>query len=195
MTYVWAFLVLAGLAVMAVNSSPDEITRTLLAQARSGLQASFDLLAVVVLWLGISRIAEKAGLLPALARLVVPLLRRLFPTLPPDHPALAPMAINLTANFLGLGNAATPFGLQAMKELGKTNPVPGRITPAMTTFLVLNSACVTAVPATAIVLRAAMGASHPAAIAFPAALASLAAATTVVIADALCRHFPPRRRP
>lgn len=186
---VWAFLMLAGIVAMAFGGSPDRITTTLLTQARHGIEASFDLLAVVILWLGISRIAERAGLLPAVARFLSPLLRRLFPSLPADHPALAPIAINLTANFLGLNNAATPFGLQAMRELGKTSPDPGRITPAMTTFLVLNSACVTAIPATAIALRAATGAAEPAAIAFPATLASLAASTAVVTLDVLWRHL------
>lgn len=186
---VWAFLMLAGIVAMAFGGSPDRITTTLLTQARHGIEASFDLLAVVILWLGISRIAERAGLLPAVARFLSPLLRRLFPSLPADHPALAPIAINLTANFLGLSNAATPFGLQAMRELGKTSPDPGRITPAMTTFLVLNSACVTAIPATAIALRAATGAAEPAAIAFPATLASLAASTAVVILDVLWRRL------
>ncbi|MBE3578064.1 MAG: spore maturation protein [Limnochordales bacterium] len=189
MALVWAFLMLAGIAAMALGGSPDRITTTLITQAKSGLQATFDLLAVVILWLGISRIAERTGLLTGVARLLSPLLRRLFPGLPQDHPALAPIAINLTANFLGLSNAATPFGLQAMRELGKSSPTPGRITPAMTTFLVLNSACVTAIPATAIALRAATGAAQPAAIAFPAALASLAATATVLTIDILWRRL------
>jgi spore maturation protein A len=96
----------------------------------------------MALWLGVMRLAERAGLVQRLARGLCPVMRRLFPSVPNDHPAMGSMLINMAANMLGLGNAATPLGLHAMRDLEKLNPHPGTTTNAMCTFLAINTSSV-----------------------------------------------------
>src|SRR5690606_24826832 len=163
-------------------------TTAIFEQAANGLAVALNLLALIAVWFGLSRIAERAGLLAMTARLFAPLLRPLFPGVPRHHPSLTAMAMNIAANFLGLANAATPFGLRAMKELQALNPRPDTVTPAMITFLALNSACATLLPATAIALRAQAGAPQPALIIVPAALASGAAMVFVLLVDRWLRR-------
>src|SRR5690606_23049654 len=109
---------------------------------------------IMALFLGLMKIVEEAGGLRVIARLMKPLMIRLFPDVPPEHPAMGAIIMNLSANFLGLGNAATPFGIKAMEELNKLNPVKGTATNAMVLFLVINTAGVTLLPTSVIALRA-----------------------------------------
>lgn len=185
---VWAAMILTGILFAALNGDIGVVTTVLFEQAAAGLTVGINLLAVIALWFGISRIAEKAGVLPALARWLTPLLRPLFPDVPKGHPALTSVALNITANLLGLANAATPFGLKAMEQLQELNDEPGAASPAMITFFALNSACATLLPATAIALRAQAGADDPAIIIVPAALASCVAAAGILLVDAFVRR-------
>ncbi|MBO8142804.1 MAG: spore maturation protein [Firmicutes bacterium] len=180
---VWASMILCGIAFAVARGDAGMITATIFGQAANGLAAALNLLAIIAVWFGLSRIAERSGLLAGLARAIAPLLRPLFPELPKGHPAFSAMAMNLAANVLGLANAATPFGLQAMKQLQELNPRPDTATPAMITFLALNSACATILPATAIALRAQAGAADPNLIIVPAALSSGAAMVGVILID------------
>ena len=116
----------------------------------------------MALWLGVMKIAEQAGLISIIAKVVKPITKFLFPDVPQDHPAIGSIIMNISANMLGLGNAATPFGLKAMEELDKINPEKGTATNAMCTFLAINTAGLTLIPATAIAIRAASGSSDPA---------------------------------
>jgi spore maturation protein A len=143
--------------------------------AGTAVQIAFGLIGIMALWLGVMRVAEQAGLIARLARAVRPITGRLFPGVPEDHPAVGSMIMNISANLLGLGNAATPFGLKAMEELERLNPKPGVATDAMVTFLALNTSCVTLIPATAIAVRAATGSADPAIIISTTFLASLTA--------------------
>lgn len=158
---VWVLLMVVGVAVASVSGHVQEITQSLFGQARDALMLGIDLAAIVAFWFGISRVAEQAGLMEALARLLSPLLRRFFPEIPEDSPVLGSMTMNIAANALGLGNAATPFGLKAMKELRQLEPAAEAATPMMVTFLALNSACPNLIPANIIALRAAAGSSNP----------------------------------
>ncbi|HEY8418018.1 MAG TPA: nucleoside recognition domain-containing protein [Limnochordales bacterium] len=185
---IWAAMILAGIAFAALNGDIGLVTTTIFAQAAQGLTVALNLLALLTVWFGLSRIAEQAGLLDGLARLLAPLLRPLFPDLPRGHPSLSAIAMNIAANVLGLANAATPFGLKAMQEMQALNPHPDTVTPAMITFLVLNSACATLLPATAVALRAQAGAAEPALIIGPAALASGAAMVFVLLVDIYLRR-------
>jgi len=191
----WAAMILASIVFAALQGDIGVVTTALFAQAANGLAVALNLLAIITVWFGISRIAARAGLLDAVARVIAPLLRPLFPGVPPGHPSLTAVALNLAANVLGLANAATPFGLAAMKELQRLNPRPDTVTPAMITFLALNSACATLLPATAIALRAQAGASDPAIIIAPAAIASGAAMVFVLLVDRWLRPHAPRREP
>lgn len=137
------------------------VTQAALDYANTAVEISLGLIGIMALWLGIMKIAEEAGLIRVLTRMLTPLTKRLFPEVPPDHPAVGAMIMNIAANMLGLNNAATPMGLKAMEELNKLNPKLGTATNAMCTFLVINTSGLTLIPATAIAVRAAAGSSNP----------------------------------
>lgn len=152
-----------------------KVTNAAFEIAGVAVEIAIGLIGIMALWLGVMKVAEAAGLIAHLARLVRPITLRLFPDVPADHPAVGSMIMNISANMLGLGNAATPFGLKAMEELEKLNPKSGVATDAMVTFLALNTSCITLIPATAIAVRAAAGSSDPAFIIGTSFLASLTA--------------------
>lgn len=133
----------------------------ILRYARIAVELAIGLIGIMALWLGIMRIAEQSGLITKLASVLKPLTTRLFPDVPADHPAMGAMIMNISANMLGLANAATPLGLKAMEELNKLNRKLGTATDAMCTFLVINTSNVQLIPATVIAIRAATGSSNP----------------------------------
>src|SRR5436190_229489 len=135
----------------------------------------------MALWLGVMRLAERAGLVQKIARALRPIMRRLFPDVPGEHPAMGAMLMNMAANMLGLGNAATPLGLRAMRDLESLNPHPGTATNAMCTFLAINTASVQLIPTTAIAILVAAGSTRPTAIVGTALLATLCAATIALV--------------
>ena len=137
------------------------VTQAALDYAATAVTIALGLIGIMALWLGVMKVAEEAGLIRSLTRLLRPLTKALFPDVPPDHPAVGAMIMNIAANMLGLSNAATPFGLKAMEELNKLNPKLGTATNAMCTFLVINTAGLVLIPATAIAVRAAAGSANP----------------------------------
>jgi spore maturation protein SpmA len=139
-----------------------EVTNSAIDYASTAVKIAIGLIGIMALWLGLMKIAEQAGLIGIIARAVRPITKFLFPDVPQDHPAIGSMIMNISANMLGLGNAATPFGLKAMEELDSINPEKGTATNAMCTFLAINTAGFTLIPATAIAVRAAAGSSDPA---------------------------------
>ncbi|HVN75521.1 MAG TPA: nucleoside recognition domain-containing protein, partial [Thermoanaerobaculaceae bacterium] len=168
----------------------DAVTKAAFDSARGAVELALGLIGVMALWLGVMRIAEEGGLVRALARLLRPLARRLFPEVPPDHPALLAILLNVSASWLGLGNAATPLGLKAMDELQKLNPTPDTASDAMVTFLALNTSSVTLVPATIIAVRATLGSSNPTEIVAPTIIASACATVVAVGAAKLLQRLP-----
>lgn len=151
--------------------------------AGSAVTLAIGLIGVMALFLGLMKIAEKAGLLGVFAKLLRPLMVRLFPEIPQNHPAMGAMIMNLSANALGLGNAATPFGIKAMQELNKLNPLKGTATDPMILFLAINTSSVTLLPTGIIALRAAAGSNDPAGI-LPTTLFATLLSTTVAIVSA-----------
>ncbi len=139
-----------------------DITNAALDYAGTAVNIAIGLIGIMALWLGVMKVAEEAGLIALIAKWLKPVMKRLFPDVPSDHPAMGSMIMNISANMLGLGNAATPFGLKAMEELDKLNPEKGTATNSMVTFLAINTAGLTLIPATAIAVRAAAGSSDPA---------------------------------
>jgi spore maturation protein A len=135
----------------------------------------------MALWLGVMKIAEQAGLIARLGTMLRPLMTRLFPDVPADHPAMGAMIMNISANMLGLSNAATPFGLKAMEELSTLSRKPGVATDAMCTFLVINTSNVQLIPATVIAIRAAAGSANPTEILGPAIVATTCSTVIGVI--------------
>lgn len=189
-----AFLTAAWkqLAADAVESTPmDALSAAMVDSAGGAVELAIGLVGVMALFLGLMKIAEEGGLLTILARVIRPLMVRLFPDVPAEHPAMGAMILNLSANLLGLGNAATPFGIRAMQELDRLNPVKGTATDAMVLFLAINTSSITLLPTGVIALRAAAGSADPAGI-LPTTLFATVCSTIVAIIAALSyRHFFP----
>jgi spore maturation protein A len=137
------------------------VTQAALDYASTAVTIAIGLIGIMALWLGVMKVAEEAGLLKVVTRLLTPVTRQLFPDIPSDHPAVSAMIMNIAANMLGLSNAATPLGLKAMEELNKLNPKLGTATNAMVTFLAINTGGLILIPATAIAVRAAAGSANP----------------------------------
>ena len=170
------------------------VTAAALDYAATAVNISIGLIGVMALWLGVMKVAEEAGLLKIITRLLGPLTRRLFPDVPAGHPALAAMIMNIAANMLGLSNAATPMGLKAMEELNRLNPRLGTATNAMVTFLAINTGGLVLIPATAIAVRAAAGSANPGIIIGTSIIGSGCATIAGVAASRLLQRLPRYRR-
>ena len=167
-----------------------EVTNSAIDYAVKAVNIALGLVGIMALWLGIMKIAEQAGLISVIAKSVRPITKFLFPDVPHDHPAMGSMIMNISANMLGLGNAATPFGLKAMEELEKINPEKGTATNAMCTFLVINTAGLTLIPATAIAVRAASGSSDPAIIIGTSIFGASCATIVGILSAKILEKFP-----
>lgn len=177
-----AFLVAALAELGGGAGAMESLAKATLAAAEGAVPLALGLVGVMALFLGLMKVAEAGGLLTATARLLEPLLRRLFPEVPAGHPAMGAMVMNVAANVLGLGNAATPFGIRAMEHLESLNPHPGVATNAQVLFLAINTAGVTILPTSVIALRASQGAADPAAVLAPTLVATLVSAVVAVVA-------------
>ncbi len=192
---IWLGLIVVAVVVGAATGRLDAVTRAAFDSARTAVELAIGLVGVMALWLGVMRIAEEGGLVRGLARALRPLARRLFPDVPPDHPALMAIVLNVSASWLGLGNAATPLGLKAMDELQRINPVKDTASDAMVTFLALNTSSVTLVPATIIAVRVTLGSANPTEIVAPTVMASACATVVAVTAAKLLGRLPAFRTP
>jgi spore maturation protein SpmA len=165
LNYIWLGLIVCAVLIGGWNGQLKEVADKALEMANTAvITISFALIGVMALWLGIMRLAERAGLVALLARVLRPLMIRIFPEVPAEHPAMGSMLMNIAANLLGLGNAATPLGLRAMKDLESLNPRPGTATNAMCTFLAINTSGIQLIPVTAIAILAANHSTNPTAI-------------------------------
>ena len=169
----------------------QELAVGMIDSAAGAVTLALGLVGVMALFLGLMKIAEAGGLLTIIARLVRPLMVRLFPDVPADHPAMGAMIMNMSANALGLGNAATPFGIRAMQELDKLNPHKGVATDAMVLFLAINTSSVTLLPTGVIALRASVGSQDPAGILPTTLFATIVSTTVAIIAVKLYQRFSP----
>ena len=150
-----------------------EVVASVPESAEQAFKLALGFTGMMALWLGIMRIADESGLVQLFTRAIAPVLRYLFPEVPRNHPALGSMAANMVANMLGLNNAATPLGIKAMQDLDSLNAKKGTATDAMCMFLAINTSSLQIIPAGAIALLAAGGASDPTSIVFPAILATM----------------------
>ncbi len=203
LNYIWLGLVLAAVLIGGYHNLIGAPTGTLKEMTDSGfamtktavMEIALPLAGIMALWLGIMRLAEKAGLIQVLARTVRPVMRWLFPEVPADHPAMGSMLMNLAANFLGLNNAATPLGLRAMKDLETLNPRPGTATNAMCTFLAINTSSVQLLPVTAVAIMVVAGAKQPYAIIGTAILATTFSTIAGIASVKLLEKLPGYRLP
>ena len=170
--YIWGFLIGTGIIYSLLTGNINVINESILTNANKALELIFNLLPVIVLWTGILKIAELSGLLNKFASFLNPLLSKLFPDVPKDNKALGYISSNIAANMLGLGSAATPAGLKAMKELQEINSKKDTASAPMITFLVLNTAGVTIIPTTILALRTAYHSINPSEIILPAIIAT-----------------------
>ncbi|MDK2820215.1 MAG: spore maturation protein [Clostridia bacterium] len=191
---IWLLMLVAGIVVAGLNGNIEIVTRAALEAAQNAVTLSFELIGLMAMWLGLLKIAEEAGIVSLLAKILRPLTNYLFPEIPRNHPATGSIIMNLSANILGLGNAATPFGLKAMQEMQSLNKKPDEATPAMCTFLALNTGCFTLIPATIIGVRAAANSTDPAIVVGPTIIATGFSMIMAIIFDRLFRRIYNGRR-
>lgn len=190
LNYVWLALITLAVVIGAATGRLAEVTTGAFSMAETAvMRIALPLVGVMALWLGLMRVAERAGLVQALARALRPVMRRLFPEVPVDHPAMGSMVMNMAANMLGLANAATPLGLRAMRDLETLNPHPGTATNAMCTFLAINTSSIQLIPTTAIAILASQGAKDPTAIVGTALIATTCSTIAGVGAVKWMQHW------
>ncbi len=176
LNYIWLGLVLLAVLLGGITGRMKEVTEGAFTLAETAvMKIALPLIGIMALWLGIMRLAEQSGLIQILARALRPVMTRLFPDVPPEHPAMGSMLMNMAANMLGLANAATPLGLRAMRDLERLNPHPGTATNAMCTFLAINTSSIQLIPMTAVGILVAAKAREPYAIIGTAFLATICA--------------------
>jgi spore maturation protein A len=185
---IFYILIIGGIIVAAINGRIDVVTNSLVSSANSAVERVLGLVGIMTLWLGMARIAEESGLLEAMTRLIQPLIKLLFPSIPKGHPAMGSILMNICANMMGFGSAATPFGLKAMKELQKINDDKETASDAMCTFLAINTSSVTLVPATLIAMRAAAGSNNPTEIVGTTLFATTCSTLVAITLDSIFRR-------
>ncbi len=218
LNHIWFWMIIASLFIAGINDirnssnpvKPDtteevakaekkeslnektylgKVTSGAINAAELGVKIAIGLIGVMAMWLGIMKVAEEAGMIKKLGHLVRPITKRLFPSIPEDHPAIGSMIMNIAANMLGLSNAATPLGLKAMEELQKLNPEKDTASNDMITFLVINTSAITLIPASAIAIRASLGSASPQAIIVPAIMSATVATIVGLIVVKTLHHF------
>jgi spore maturation protein SpmA len=176
---IWLYLIVISILVAAYSGRMELVTKASFEAAKDAVMLALSLVGAMALWLGIMKVAEAAGLMKIICRAIRPLMIRLFPEIPSDHPAMSAMIMNIGANLLGLGNAATPMGIKAMTELDRLNKSKGTATNAMCLFLAINTSHIS-LPIGVIAVRAAAGATNPASILVPTLLATTCATIVAI---------------
>jgi len=192
LNHLWLGMLLVAVLVGGFTGHLKETADGAIESAKTAVTLALGLVGVMTLWLGIMRLAERAGLVSVLARAVRPLLRWLFPEVPADHPAMGSMVMNIAANVLGLNNAATPLGLRAMRDLETLNPSPGTATNAMCTFLAINTGSVQLISVNAIAVLAAAGSKNPTAIVGTTLVATFFSSVAGLVVVKVLERFSPR---
>jgi len=186
---IWLLLLVTGIIYAGVQGRIDVVTQSAISGAEGAVALCLKLIGVMCLWLGIMKIAELAGIVRIIARLLSPLICFLFPSVPKNHPAMGAIIMTLSANMLGMGNAVTPLGIKAMQALQELNPKKDIASDAMCTLLALCTAGFTLIPATIIAIRSAAGSVNPTEIVGATLMVSCMATVTVIIADRICRSI------
>jgi spore maturation protein A len=192
LNYIWFGLMAVAVLVAAFTGTADAVTKGAIDSAKTAVEISLGLIGIMTLWLGMMRVAEKAGLVSLLGRMLRPLSRLVFPEVPPDHPAIGAIVMSVAANMLGLANAATPLGIKAMEELQALNEDKETASNAMVMFTALNTTGVQLIPATMIGVLVAAGSTSPTAIIAPTLVATLAGLVAALVSARLLQRFFPR---
>lgn len=187
---IWSVLIISGFLIGAATGNVQNVTAAAINSAKMAVELAIGLMGVMAMWLGILRIAEESGLINIISRALKPAMILLFPEVPENHPAMGAMIMNISTNILGLGNAATPFGLKAMEELQRLNRYKDTATDSMVTFLAINTSSVTLIPASTIALLTAAGARNPAEIIGPSIIATTMSTLGAIIAAKTLQRLP-----
>lgn len=188
--YIWFGLIFLGLLVSIVTGNGEAISTTIVNSTESTVKLVISLVGIMCFWCGVMKVAEKSGLTEKIAKVMKPVLKLLFKDAAKDEKALGAIVMNLTANMMGLSNAATPFGIKAMEEMDRLNPEKGRASNDMALFLVMNAACIQLVPSTILSIRAACNSQNPGIIIVPAIISTFAATVVgIICCKVLQRYF------
>lgn len=188
--YIWFFFILAAIIIGGINGRIDAVVQSIVDSSKLAVEISISLIGVMAFWLGMMKIAEKSGIVLVISKLIKPITKKLFSDIPSEHPAIGHVAMNFTANALGVTNAATPIGIKAMSEMQKLNPSKKVATDAMCTFLAINTAGVQLVPASIIAVLAAAGAKNPTVIIGPTFISTLIALISAVTVVKILEKVP-----
>ncbi|MEH7111759.1 nucleoside recognition domain-containing protein [Neobacillus niacini] len=188
--YIWVFMTIIGFVFAMINGTLAEVNKAIFDGAKEAVTLCIGLISILVFWLGMMRIAEESGLLDKLSKLFRPLVKRLFPDVPSNHPAMGYILSNMIANMFGLGNAATPLGIKAMEELKHLNGGKNSASRSMVTFLAINTASITIIPTTVIAIRMNYNSASPTEIVVPTLIATIISMLGAVMID---RYFYKRR--
>lgn len=181
MNIIWGYLLLFSLIIGVINGKTAEITTTILESAEATIETCMKIFGTIAIWSGIMKIAEKSGVIEKLQNMSYPLVKIIFPDLNKKSKAVNSIALNMTANIIGLGNMATPVGIKAMKEMQNENENKTKLSKSMVMFLVLNMASIQLIPTTVIGLRTSYGSQNPVEIVIPVLIASLVSAIVGVL--------------
>ncbi len=194
MNIIWGNLILISLLIGILNGKAAELTTTILESSELAITTCIKIFGTIAVWSGIMKIAEKSGVMAKLQVLSYPIIKLLFPELKKNSPAIKSIALNITANIIGLGNIATPLGIQAMKELQKENPNKEKLSKSMRTLLILNMSSIQLIPTTIIGLRTSYNSQNPTEVVLPILIASLTATTVgLLLASGSSRSDTPKR--
>lgn len=182
MNYIFVFLILISIITAIYTGKIEEVTNELLNSCQRAVQVSIGLIGIMAFWLGIAKIAQKSGLINLISKLISPILKLIFNELPKNSPAFSNIALNITANALGLSNAATPFGIKAMKDIKKEENKGDIATNSMCIFLAMNTAGFQIVPATVLAILIAAGAKNPTEIILPTFIVTLSSFIFAIVA-------------
>lgn len=187
--YIWFLLIFWGSIVGIINGSGEAISKSIVNSCGSTVTFIIELTGIMCFWCGVMKIAEKSGFTKKLSIILKPILKLIFKEASKDEKALGAIVMNLTANMMGLSNAATPFGIKAMEEMDKSNNNKGTATNDMALFLVLNAACIQFIPTTIISIRAACNSNNPGIIIVPAIISTFTAAMVGIISCKILERY------
>ncbi|WP_293976512.1 nucleoside recognition domain-containing protein [uncultured Clostridium sp.] len=187
--YIWFILIFLGSIVGILNGSGEDISKSIIDSCGNTVSFIIELVGIMCFWCGVMKIAEKSGFTDKLAKLLKPVLKLIFNDAAKDEKALGAIVMNITANMMGLSNAATPFGIRAMEEMDKLNKNKGVASNDMCLFLVLNAACIQLVPSTIISIRAACNSANPGIIILPAIVSTTTAAIVGIICCKILQRY------
>ncbi|MDF0726170.1 nucleoside recognition domain-containing protein [Cytobacillus sp. S13-E01] len=187
---IWVCMTIIGIIFAIVNGTIEEVNKAVFKGAEEAVTISIGLISILVFWLGLMKIAESSGLLEKLAKLFRPFVKRLFPEVPVDHPAMGYMLSNMIANMFGLGNAATPMGIKAMEQLRELNGGSVEASRSMITFLAINTSSLTLIPTTVIAIRLTYDSTNPTEIVGTTLIATMCSTIGAILID---RFFYYRR--